>query len=163
MYRRSSSGNNRNENNTYSNNGQKSPRREKSPHYRGNTPNRNQYGSTNSRNLSGNGSRNSLGKSSSGRGRCDRCNSSAHASEYSDMYGYTHSGTTCETCGLRHLTKYHRQRSSSGHRSQQRKAVIRNHQVVLEDQNSGSQNLTEEQAPPRFQSDNFESIFGGKN
>ena len=164
MYRRSNSGNNdRNEGHTYSGNGQKSPGREKSPRYRGNTPNRSQYSSTNSRNLSGNRSRNSQGKSPSGRRRCDRCNSSTHASEYRDVYGYTHSGTTCETCGLRHLTKYHRQRSSSGHRGQPRKAVVRNHQVVIEDQGSGSQNLPEEQAPPRFQSDNFDSIFGGKN
>ena len=161
MYRRSSSGNqDRNEGRAYSGNRQKSPRKEGSPRYRENTPNRNQYGSDYSRNSSGNRSRHSQGKSPSGRGRCDRCNSSAHTSEYCDMYGYTPSGTTCETCGLRHFTKYHRHRSSSGRREQPRKAFVRNHQVVLEDQDSGNQSISEEQAPPRFHSSTFENIFG---
>ena len=164
MYRKSSSGNHdRNEGRGSSGNRQKSPRREESPRYRGNTPNRNQYGSGYSRNSSGNRSRNSQGRSPSGRGRCDRCNSSAHASGYCDIYAYTPNGTTCETCGLRHLTKYHRQRSSSGRRDQPKKAVVRNHQIVLEDRNAGNQISPEEQATQRFNSSTFENIFGGKN
>ena len=165
MYRRSSSGNHdRNDGRRSSGNRQKSLRREGSPRYRGNTPTRNQYGSGYSRNPSGNRSRNSQGRSpsKSERERCERCNSSAHASEYCDIYGYSPRGTSCETCGLRHFTRYHRQRSSSGRRDQPRR-VVRNHQVVLEDQTSGGQKPPEEQVPPRFHSSKFENIFGGKN